>query len=416
MADDMSLAGGATSGIEKVVASGTDPSRVLLYVHGTFAPDASWTHADSALTQTILKRDLGTHVYRFIWSGKNKMHDRITASENLALYIRKLKASYPESLVYVIAHSHGGNVVFHALRSPDVEACLSGVICMSTPFLHMHPLKHDTVPDVTTTLITLPIIMLMCTAGWALHSINLLNTLMFFVCLPFVRLTCSRSSQLWQQASFKLVDAFTAPKITLPVLILRSIGDEASMALASAAFGSWLVGRSSRLIGGPATFLTSAAGLLVLTPFMFPWFITLLLLPLLPVAATLWAAGMITAYLAAVLSLPLFVFIGLFYRAFTPWLAFYAHMVALSAETTPVGVWQQVLLPSSVRTTYRATWSPGEWHASNPPHSDLAHSGIYNHPQGIQLICDWIQDSTCITDRCKYVWDDDAPHSWPVLW
>jgi hypothetical protein len=108
---------------------------LVTLVHGTWAPNPEWTLEASPLCQS-LKTLLGDVVFeRFTWSGKNSHHARSKAAECLQEHIRRCASLYAERSHILIAHSHGGNVCLYALRAPDIDAAIQGVICLSTPFI-----------------------------------------------------------------------------------------------------------------------------------------------------------------------------------------------------------------------------------------------------------------------------------------
>jgi hypothetical protein len=111
-------------------------SYVITLVHGTWARDAVWTREDSFLCQS-LRRHIGQQVIfeRFGWSGENSHMARRTAGLELRSLLVQLRAKYPSSWHYVIAHSHGGNLVIHALRDEDAPVGIDGVACLGSPFL-----------------------------------------------------------------------------------------------------------------------------------------------------------------------------------------------------------------------------------------------------------------------------------------
>ena len=96
----------------------TKPARLVL-VHGTFAPNAEWTHPDSYLCSALRTRFPSAEFLPFNWSGRNSHSARIAAGKQLGEFIRRLKNERPDRPCYVIAHSHGGNVALYALsRTP----------------------------------------------------------------------------------------------------------------------------------------------------------------------------------------------------------------------------------------------------------------------------------------------------------
>lgn len=123
-------------------------SSVIVVVHGTFASAERWYQADGDFVQSL--RSSYVHlpgtcpqknaaIISFSWSGGNCSSARIMAAKNLAALI----ASYPASeSVYVIAHSHGGNVVSlatHLLKKAQ-EAAASSIL--RNVFLWPESLDH----------------------------------------------------------------------------------------------------------------------------------------------------------------------------------------------------------------------------------------------------------------------------------
>jgi pimeloyl-ACP methyl ester carboxylesterase len=71
------------------------------------------------------------------WSGKNNHADRVAGAEELAAFLRSCIARNSSSKVFLICHSHGGNVALLALSDKELQKNISGVICLGTPFLHV---------------------------------------------------------------------------------------------------------------------------------------------------------------------------------------------------------------------------------------------------------------------------------------
>jgi pimeloyl-ACP methyl ester carboxylesterase len=111
----------------------------LLLLRGTFAPEAEWTKEGSFLRKQV-GCYLGKHVTfdAFGWTGGNSYHDRDEASRTLLDKIRDCSKQTPSERLYLVAHSQGGNVALKALSAvPEVQAMVSGVVCISTPFIHV---------------------------------------------------------------------------------------------------------------------------------------------------------------------------------------------------------------------------------------------------------------------------------------
>lgn len=84
----------------------------VVLVHGTFARDADWTLEDGPVTAEIRRRFPHARVVPFNWSGANSPSARIKAGEELATVVKSIGAAGQS--VWIIGHSHGGNVALYA--------------------------------------------------------------------------------------------------------------------------------------------------------------------------------------------------------------------------------------------------------------------------------------------------------------
>lgn len=138
---------------EKIKADG-EPKQVITLVHGTFAKHAKWTH-DSAMCDKLQAID-GTLLSRFCWSGGNSHTDRLKAGEDLAEHIKNLANRFTRAKLFLISHSHGGNVAMYALK--DLETAgfsnrINGVVTLATPFITLRRRRlHKAVPIAVITL------------------------------------------------------------------------------------------------------------------------------------------------------------------------------------------------------------------------------------------------------------------------
>lgn len=115
---------------------------VVVLVHGTWAQDAGWMRDSSTFCTTLEDelKNLGAQsivlIRDFVWSGLNTYRARQEAAAELNKKLYAVIGDFPRSSVFVVAHSHGGNVALRALRdSPRLKARISGVVCIATPFL-----------------------------------------------------------------------------------------------------------------------------------------------------------------------------------------------------------------------------------------------------------------------------------------
>ena len=118
---------------------GVQPARVITLVHGTWAKNAPWTHPESPLCKALNDQLGSAHIWTFLWSGRNSHNARVSAALDLRAHLHSLKLKFPRSRHYLIAHSHGGNVCLYALREKALRDGISGVVCLSTPFLVAPP-------------------------------------------------------------------------------------------------------------------------------------------------------------------------------------------------------------------------------------------------------------------------------------
>ncbi len=128
--------------------AGTNSEAIVLLVHGTFAADSpdigdAWWQVGSP-AWTALTRKLPRHARLadvgevFHWSGENSERERMRAGKELLDYLLSLEsAGRPYHLV---GHSHGGSVIWHALRLARKKrrklASLKSWSTVGTPFLH----------------------------------------------------------------------------------------------------------------------------------------------------------------------------------------------------------------------------------------------------------------------------------------
>lgn len=112
----------------------------IFLVHGTIlfpwqrSAVRAWTHPQSALCQSIGNlKDLEVVLEPFPWSGRNSLAAREAAAIRLAHHLERVAIDHR---VIIIGHSHGGNVGLRACNHIS-HRCVSGIVCLSTPFLHM---------------------------------------------------------------------------------------------------------------------------------------------------------------------------------------------------------------------------------------------------------------------------------------
>lgn len=234
------------------------PRISVTLVHGTFASDAAWTRPDSLLSAALNSPPVNADIAAFGWSGRNTVRARREGARGLEAYLSARVAAEPEAEHYVIAHSHGGNVALLALRDPALASRVSGVVCLSTPFLvtrwrdlgpsgllqlyafagivfagvglsTLHRILDLAVPGFTVTLFT--------KGGAELGGVLILFLVPIFAALGIWVV------RRWQAASERVYASMRLDPPPVPVLIIRTPADEASALLGGMYFSAWLTRR-----------------------------------------------------------------------------------------------------------------------------------------------------------------------------
>jgi hypothetical protein len=179
---------------------------------------------------------------RFVWSGHNSVIARQRAVHRLIQQLRRAFLEWPDAQHYIIAHSHGGNIALQSMSDDAVSHRLSGVICLSTPFLTITPRQLG--PVGRTALWWVPVV------------------IVFYGNVALLKMLSPGASDAWgalllaigvfsgfaaaramRNASGWLVDALEYPVVDpSKVLIVRAPADEASAALSTAHLLSWFAG------------------------------------------------------------------------------------------------------------------------------------------------------------------------------
>lgn len=120
----------------------------LVLVHGTYAArdrdegDSWWQIGSQAAADLKARLPVQARMARpgevFHWSGENSERARIKAAHEFLAFVDKLEAK--GNGYHLIGHSHGGSVIWHALRLATLQgkklAGLRSWATVGTPFLH----------------------------------------------------------------------------------------------------------------------------------------------------------------------------------------------------------------------------------------------------------------------------------------
>jgi pimeloyl-ACP methyl ester carboxylesterase len=111
---------------------------IIYFVHGTFAPGAAWTATDALVAQTIAAAlaaaGCAPVFQRLEWSGDNTVAARTAAIVELEARLGGIFAADARRRVFLVGHSHGGNVAIKAAeRFADRDGL--AVVTLATPFI-----------------------------------------------------------------------------------------------------------------------------------------------------------------------------------------------------------------------------------------------------------------------------------------
>ena len=402
-----------------------DVPPVVVLVHGTwgrgFIPGllkkvAGWCDEGSNLRK-VCRDTLGdeTVFEPFAWSGANSPTARLNASENLKIRLEEIKEKHPSARIYLITHSHGGNVAMYCMKDKQSRQSIAGLVCFSTPFIHVSTREYGK------------------SAGIVHKVMTALTLIVFIAALVFVTYKNFQLPPVWETVKWlafallafsmwkfldngfgnigswsrKLASKLSIPdELPFPVLLVRDTGDEASSLLGAPQFMSSVV----------SLFLNILVALLHLannarqwastweTPNIFFWWggtvLSLIVwfmiidsfggdpdswygfLPVVPYMLVLIRtyALWLLVILCAVLAFPCFILIYLF-------------ILVLSILLIPFG-WQFAAAGASLKITAEAT-PPGEWGIVQlgPAHEAAGDSGMqhstHSDPEALVILGDW---------------------------
>jgi hypothetical protein len=257
-------------------AGGRDAPCLLILVHGTWGRRSTWVEEDSPFCRS-LRRLWGSTLAldrSFKRSGWNDFRSRQAAADAFGAHVLDLRARFPEATLFACAHSHGGAVVAHAMRDRSVEAALSGVVCVSTPFIHVTRVNVRAHLPLKITFIAMYVLGLL-TLGYALisalarvpGSVAFPLLVVAFACLllgsavAFDKLVASHRRMV-----IRFCRQANTPDIGHgKLLAVRTPGDEALGLLSMVAFFSWLCGATTQRFADLAIAVASSRPLLLLS-------------------------------------------------------------------------------------------------------------------------------------------------------
>lgn len=263
---------------------------LVTLVHGTFAKSKRWCMPGSPMWRAIEDAIPGAQVYRFDWGGENRHSARIKAGDALARHIVNAAEKHPGTPHFLVCHSHGGNVALYALRSPEVERLVCGIVCLATPFVDVSEgVPVGLLPRLAPWMVGIAALTVGAIAmtEWGVAADrSLLGLFVTFCIYPLlIARTEDRKAERRERwlallgggspptglrspdvaAAESAWRAALAERVRPPrpdparIVIVRSRGDEASLALAMSQLAAWIarvsISVSERIVYGPWDYL-----------------------------------------------------------------------------------------------------------------------------------------------------------------
>ena len=337
------------------------------------------------------------------------------AVRDLVRHLHAVTRRWPRARHYVVAHSHGGNIAFHALGDRVLHDRIHGLVCLSTPFLTVTP--RDLGPVGHIALWWLPVILIFYSVNFVLQRLapagsDTWGPLLLIAAVAAGFLTSRRLKRFAALA----LSALEYPEVDRKkVLIVRAAADEASAALGATHIISWLSGRvwlfTSRLLGDTVdtvdawrTVLTRhwritgavaaclvfvcALALVIPSAVGLGWYqdgvVVAAVAVLLVVVAVLARGGLVAAFLGsflfAVIAAPFLLVVAVLGVSVGPELLAAGLVFQVTAESTPPGQW----------VVWQIAAAGGEAEAS----SGLMHSASYQSAAALEIVERWFQAET----------------------
>lgn len=120
---------------------------VFILIHGTWGAECAWYVPKGdffeTLEQTVCKKN--SSVVSFRWSGGAGHEARLKAAHSL---VKLIRTYHPSVAIYIIAHSHGGNVAAlasHMLEEENNQHHIRALFTLGTPVMHNYLPNMNTI-------------------------------------------------------------------------------------------------------------------------------------------------------------------------------------------------------------------------------------------------------------------------------
>lgn len=240
------------------IAGESGATTSFLLVHGTFGQKSGFLRPDSRLNVALQKSFPKARIDALMWSGRNSARHRTQAARSL-----RDELSRATSSVFLIGHSHGGNVIAEALGLRPSTTNVSGVACFGTPVLMS---LEELAPRAA--IVIGYFALLSSSAYYGIRYIDFWlvskaqDALSFghwlsaaIVLAAWLSILASLSigylkNWIWRHDRTRLT--FPEWPATIARLFLRSPGDEASLLLGATSLLNWVSNRSTYFLASLA--------------------------------------------------------------------------------------------------------------------------------------------------------------------
>lgn len=214
-------------------------SVIVTCVHGTWARGARWPQLEAAIADALGTCTPLTFRY-FEWSGRNSVSARARAAADLRRALLQQISDTPQARLLLVGHSHGANVVLHALadRGDDVSAithATRGIVLLSPPLLDCKVVEQPTAAANRLMLGALTIVPLLVVAASYAHTrlgVSDVTALAGLAVATFFWLMAFRPAAVRRNAEAR-ARQMALPRLDFPGLIVQDSRDEATLALSS---------------------------------------------------------------------------------------------------------------------------------------------------------------------------------------
>ena len=230
----------------------------IVLVHGTWARNAPWAlgTGDSSFRKRLKEKlHYEVNFHSPNWNGRNRHEDRKIDDHELGALLDELKSSKDTDKIFIIGHSHGGNTALYS--SEENNEKIQGIACMNTPFIlpierNMYPsikLLKTSISIILIYLISIPSILLfypMIELETSLSDNFVFFIFLFLIYGAIILLVARKVYKIFHDRTIKRFTSFIdniikkrddiisdikTPKSKIPLLSIRSDGDEVSFVL-----------------------------------------------------------------------------------------------------------------------------------------------------------------------------------------